>query len=139
MTNAQTDNMIAEGSPVRTQPMPYRYPVERCRELRARAMEQARKRKDARRPMAEILEWVGHALHWHIRVTRPELSSDDVFTVAHLRGQRFAVRSPAAMVATAVAAKAAMNPPGYRPGGSVDGPSNAVPFVPAANVTGAVS
>lgn len=90
------------------------YPRDRCRELRARCMAQARKYRDAnRRPVA--LHWIGHALYWSARASTG-LAPDDAQAVAYRRGARYGVRSPAEIADTAARAAAGMNPPGYKPG-----------------------
>ena len=103
------------------------YPAERCRENRARCMEQARKRKAAGRPRTDVMEWVGNALFWHVRVTRPGLTWGETMDATAARAVSLNRRTAAAVEATRAAAVAGMNPP------------KAAAFVPATAVTGGVA
>lgn len=99
------------------------YPRVRCVQLRRTCIMQARKHRDAGRK-AGMLEWLGHALYWSTRA-RTGHKPDDAQAIAHERGKRFAVRSPAAIKATAASAAAGMNPPGYNPGDVTSVPASA--------------
>ena len=78
---------------------PASYPRERCKELRARCLHQARKHKDNGNK-TNAVEWLGYALYWHTRVCNPAFSVDQAQDHAHKRGTRWNVRSAAVQAAT---------------------------------------
>lgn len=90
--------------------VPTGYSIPRCRELRAKCVEQARKRKDAGMK-TETIDWMGYALYWHVRVTHAGKSVAECQDIAATRGRRWNVRSAAVQAATIKAST--MNPPGH--------------------------
>lgn len=89
--------------------VPTGYSIARCRELRARCMEQARKRKDSGLKR-DVIDWCGYALYWHCRVTHAGLSADAAQDLAHKRGAKWNVRSAAVQTATLKAVTMAHTP-----------------------------
>lgn len=90
--------------------VPTGYSIAKCRENRAKCIEQARKRKDNGNRL-DMMNWLGYALYWHARVTHAGKSADECQDIASARGTRWNVRSAAVQAATLKAIT--MNPPGY--------------------------